>query len=88
MSGLSGSQPYVSQPGYTTHAPPAAQPQRAAEPVKRAYKVVGPREVFGAHKGETVELALTEGEETALIEAGHLVRANTNRPVGRERKGN
>lgn len=56
---------------------------RAAEPVVildepneqlplQAYKVVGPKEVFDTAPGGIVELALTEGQELALIEAGHL----------------
>lgn len=57
---------------------------RTAEPVeapldepnlvlpKQVYRVVGPHAVFDTAPGDTVELALTEGQELNLIEAGHL----------------
>lgn len=42
------------------------------EPTDRAYVVIGPREVGGKSKGEQVTLCLTDAQEQALIEAGHV----------------
>lgn len=63
-------------PHYVTPAPPSPQPEPPAAPVARTYRVVGPRAVGGAEPGETVELTLTEGQEAALIEAGHIARVS------------
>lgn len=63
---------------------------RAAEPglshvpsddaPSRLYEVVGPHTVFGAAPGDVVELALTDGQANALIEAGHLALAVVSGP--------
>ena len=42
------------------------------EPTDRNYMVVGPRDVGGKSKGEQVTLCLTDAQEQALIEAGHV----------------
>jgi hypothetical protein len=57
-------------------AEPAPQPNRSAKVDTKLYRVVGKRAVFGVEPGETVELALTEGQVRALIEAGHIAPAN------------
>lgn len=61
-------------------AAPADQPELAAAPVSKRYEVVGPHEVFGTEPGSVVELALTEGEERALVDAGHLSLADEQEP--------
>jgi hypothetical protein len=38
----------------------------------RAYKVVGPQEVYGAKHGESFEAALSANQEAALIAGGHI----------------
>lgn len=67
-------------PHYVTPAPPSPQPEPPAAPVARTYRVVGPRPVGDAEPGGTVELTLTEGQEAALIEAGHISRVNKTGP--------
>lgn len=56
-------------------APADQRGPAAAAPETREYEVVGRHEVFGAEPGSVVELTLTEGEENALVEAGHLARS-------------
>lgn len=56
---------------------PASQPRRSLrvrrqEPTERNYEVIGPKAVGGKTKGERVTLALTDAQERALIEAGHV----------------
>lgn len=72
---------------YTHAATPGRTPDRSQKLLSREYLVVGPKIVGGAKNGETVTLALTPSQETALIEAGHIVRApvEKNRPLGRDK---
>lgn len=52
------------------------------------YKVVGPKQrVFGAGQGEFIEVALTAGQERALVEGGHIVPV-PKRERPRRRGGN
>jgi len=48
---------------------------RASRTERRKFTVVGPREVAGKRKGETVEMDVTPEQAAALIEAGHVVEA-------------
>lgn len=63
------------------HAPaPSAEflAARAANhkaPATGWYRIVSGRGVFGYEDGDLAELTLSEGEETALMEAGHVVPA-------------
>lgn len=61
---------------YADAAVPAKQAQRTLQAPARAYTVVGPKNVFGLKPGETGDLELTEGQAQALIQAGHLARAD------------
>lgn len=63
---------------------PADQPRRSLrvrrqEPTERNYEVIGPKAVGGKTRGERVTLALTDAQERALIEGGH-VRPASDRP--------
>ncbi|GGM55498.1 hypothetical protein GCM10012275_28260 [Longimycelium tulufanense] len=62
----------VMHPKYVRLAPPAAPREEKPAPQERQYLVVGPRLVNGKKAGETVVLALTDEQEKALVEAGHI----------------
>lgn len=67
--------------------PPGRSLRSREEPTDRKFVVVGPREVGGANKGEQVTLCLTDAQEQALIEAGHVEPATeTARPSVAEKK--
>ena len=61
-----------------TRAVPVVPPPKPELP-KRKYKVLTNRCVWGK-KGEVIELALTDGQELSLIQAGTVERAET-RPL-------
>ena len=72
------------------HDRPASVPRRSLripreEPTERHYVVIGPKAVGGKTRGERVTLALTDAQERALIEAGH-VRPVTDRPSVADKK--
>jgi hypothetical protein len=49
------------------------------------YKVTGPVEVYDTPTGETFEAAISQAQETALIQGGHIERvrvAATEKPKG------
>lgn len=53
------------------------------------YRNVGTQQVFGHDPGVTFEVALTVGQEAALLEGGHLERVNKPSPqsgTGRKKK--
>lgn len=54
--------------------PPPRRSLRAGreEPTDREFEVIGPREVGGKSRGEQVVLCLTDAQQDALIEAGHI----------------
>ncbi|QES45267.1 hypothetical protein DEJ49_33555 [Streptomyces venezuelae] len=51
----------------------------------REFEVIGPKVVGGKTRGERVTLALTDAQERALIEAGH-VRPVSDRPSLADKK--
>lgn len=65
---------------------PADPPRRSLrspreEPRDREYVVTGPKVVGGKSRGERVTLCLTDAQEYALIQAGHVEPApEVNRP--------
>lgn len=76
------------QERYTEMATPGRTPDRSRKVFCREYLVVGPKKVGGKKKGEVVSLTLTEGQASALIEAGHVVvhvSVEKNRPLGRDK---
>lgn len=61
----------------------AAREANHKKPETRSYRVVSEKGVFGYEQGDIAELTLTEGEETALMEAGHIVPAGVPAPAYR-----
>lgn len=45
----------------------------------RVFTVVGPHDVFGKHKGEVVEVELTDSQADALIIGGHVVEKSVTK---------
>ncbi|MFH8405574.1 hypothetical protein ACH4FX_12475 [Streptomyces sp. NPDC018019] len=67
---------------------PAATRRAVREEARvRAFEVTGPKPVAGRVRGERVDLCLTEAQAQALIEAGHVVPAEAERPSVAAKKG-
>jgi hypothetical protein len=79
---------YERKERYVESAHPGRTPDRSKKVFCREYLVVGPKVVGGKKKGEVVKLTLTEGQASALIEAGHVVvhvSVEKDRPLGRDK---
>lgn len=66
----------VEQDNYSDRARPQRTPDRKVTTTTGTYTVVSNKTVHGLKPGETGELTLTEGEQLALFQAGHLVPAD------------
>lgn len=62
---------------YAEPAQPAARRRGPELPSDRLLKVVGPKVVGGASRGEFVTMSLTDGQLDALIKGGHVVTAES-----------
>lgn len=69
------------------NAPRRSLRSRPEGPTERAYEVTGPKVVGGKRKGETVTLTLTDAQEAALIDAGHVTPIEARPVVATEKEG-
>lgn len=61
-------------------AEPVAVPMPTEKPDLRTYKVVGPKAVFDTEPGATFQRDLSEGQERALVDAGHIAVVDNSAP--------